>query len=782
MKKLVLLTVMMTYACGGAVSSVDPNWQPPNAPIPNTSAFAKEKEEYRVMYYWLAQYDQQDVTIPKETVDYDAKEFASNEDVFRMWSMFSNRGRALADVKILQLDPKHFLLNNIDKDGKLHTKQINGSTAYDFVDEVSAAWWYGNFDYSKNPHYHRASVINRALIYSIADLIMLDSEHEKGNFNRTDFIGGNLIKFAIPYYEGKDQLPKIVQKSYETLLLKMFERAETWKITGIFGDMESQAAVGMYYTAKALDDHKLLIRAATRAEEVYTKMINGAGFENHENGADMVYQGIYMFFASWLLSATQADPDAADLYSFVIPYIDRACKFINYMTVVEPNSSSGQIRITGPSHFNVANNGSPRNMIWNSGIRSFLAGSGYSDQCKTRVFNQHEISYAAFPLTTSIAKMKTDLISFMKPSNFINNGNDSTNYQWAINYSNPETPSAGWAETHWGQDTSTIYTYTFYKPKLYATLMADKASNAKWTKYPYNFSNNFIEVLEDTHQSAANKKPWFIIGKSSSMHTIWHVGGLGWRNDESSTIAGFGGGAISSVSTIGPVIMGRERGNQTQPHTLSEWKIWATHHMAGADENGKYFGTARDRDLNRTVTKNGNQSVNVVVTGTIGPTNNKTAPNGSITGSVNYSREFDFDQQDGIAVESILNTNGLDQAKELYEIIPVYLYDDALNDIVANPTEKTVISFYKSGGWVTPTTSNTTNVTDIRLNRYGAPLYIHFATAQSVKLAATEMVQTTGHDRSHSRNILIDLLKNNGATVTLPLQVKINYTIDTTPP
>lgn len=149
---------------------------------------------------------------------------------------------------------------------------------------------------------------------------------------------------------------------------------------------------------------------------------------------------------------------------------------------------------------------------------------------------------------------------------------------------------------------------------------------------------------------------------------------------------------------------------------------------------------------------------------------------------MNYERKFTFNQSTGITVSSKLNTNATDQATELYEILPAYLYDDQLNDVSANPNEKTTISFYKSGTWVTASTTMTTGVTAIRLNRYNAPLYIHFATAQNMKLSPSEMVQTSGHERSHSRNIMIDLLKNNGSVVTLPTQVKIDYTIDTVAP
>lgn len=758
----------------------NPAWAAPSDPIPSTSGFPKTKDEYRVLYHWLARYKIQDVAVPQLSLDYNAADVVTDDDVFNMRAAFSNVGRQLANVTALQAESTSFLLENIDRNGKIYIKDNRGvNSIYDYLDTTAAAWWYKNFTYAKNPHLNRASVINRALITAIIELIMLDNDHENGKNLRTDYIGGSLIKIAVPYEAGKKLLPASVQQAFETLLMEMFVRGETLSLNTTFGDMEVQNALGLYFVAEAMDNNSLRTRAATRSQEIYQKMISGAGFEKHENGADVVYQGIYLFYAGWLLTASQSNSATASLYSWLIPYVDRGCKFLNYLTVVEPNSSSGAVRITGPSHFNVANNGSPRNMIWNFGHRGYLAGAMYgANQCKTRLFNQNGANYMLFPINSNISGMRNELQSFMSPTNYINNGSN----EWAINYASLDPADGEWTYLNWGRNESSVPTYSYYKQGFYSEMMTDLNNQAQWTKYPQKYSTNFIEVLEDTNEPVTNKKPWFIIGKSNNMHAIFHVGGLGWRNNESSTIAGFGGGAISSVSTVGPVIMGRERGNQTQQFTLSEWKIWPTHHMAGADENGGYFGTARDRDLNRTVTKNGNTSVSAVATGVIGPSNNKTAPNGSITGSVNYSRTLGFNQTTGISVTSVLNTNQADQATELYEIIPVYLYDDELNNITTNPEEKTVISFYKSGSWVTPSTTLTTGVTAIRLMRYNAPLYIHFSTAKSMKLSPSEFVQTVGHDSSHSRNIMIDLLGNNGATVTLPAQVSISYTMNTTAP
>ena len=772
------------------VNAVQTGWQVPAGPIPTSSAFyallsgkpAATQEAYRVLYHWLAHYQSSDFDLPKNGISYDAAFLASDENVFRLRSLLSNQGRNIPEPKIIQVASSNFLLNTIDVGGQTKMKITNGGPR-SFVEPISAAWHY-TWDYPGNPNYHNEALMHRGFVYAIADMINLDAINETTNtsVNRTDYLGGSLIRYAVPYAKGKSLLPPSVQQAYELILIKMFNRLQTWSLNGTFGDMEIQATVGMFYTAQALNNPTYYSQAAARAQFVYEKMISGAGFEKHENGADVVYQGIAQYFMGWLLSASQADPQAAPLYSWLINYMDRSCKYVNYMTLVEPPKAGATIRVTGPSHFNAANGGALRTFIWNNGFKSFLAGAFYSNQCKTFLQNQVGATYHQYPLSNTVAQFRTDLQSFLGTNGFVNNltAPDCTgNSAWSVKCSNPNVPTTNWGEDHWSTDTSYGYTYSYYKPNFYSGLMTDIAMNAIWNKFPQQQSSTYIEELQDINEPIANKKPWFVIGKSASMHTIWHLGGLAWRNS-ATNIAGFGGGALSSVSTVGPIIMGSERGNQDQAFSMSDWQSWPTHHLAGQDDMGLPFTNARDRNINRTVTKNGNQSVTAIATGLIGATSTYTNPGGSINGNVNYERQLTFDQQAGITVRSALNSDSTDQVKSLYEIIPVYLYDPALNDCATAPQECTTIEFRVNGAWVAPTTALMASVTDIKLNRYNAPLYIHFSSPRKVKLSPSEI--TLVREARHHRNLMIELVGNNGALVALPAKAEIQYIINTVSP
>ncbi len=259
------------------------------------------------------------------------------------------------------------------------------------------------------------------------------------------------------------------------------------------------------------------------------------------------------------------------------------------------------------------------------------------------------------------------------------------------------------------------------------------------------------------------------------------MGTLAWRNSDTN-IAGFGGGAISSVATpAGPMIIGADRGNQDSAFTLAEWKNWPTHHIAGVDSSGKYFGSARDRNLSRTVTQNGNTSIQAVITGKIGITDNPlTNPGGNIVGNVTYARTFGFDQTTGISVSSKISSNGTDKTTELYEIIPVYLYNSTFNNCTTTPTDCTAISFKSNGVWLNATNTLTKNVSTVRLTRLNTTLYINFSTVQNVKLNDTPIALF--REPQYYRNIMIDFLNNDGASVFLPTSKEILYTITGTPP
>ena len=772
------------------VATPDGGWTLPMSAIPATSAFypmltgmdTATRESYRVLYHWLAHYTATDFDLPRTEITYDANFFASDENTFRFRSAASNVGRTLTDggAKILQIPSSAFLLSNFDQAGKL---VIQRDSNYVIADPIAGAWFY-LWDYPGNPNYMLPKLMNRSFAYAIAAMVWLDNQHHLGKELRTDYAGGSLIRFAVPYSAGKALLPPVVQAAYEQILVKMFNRLNTWTLTKIFGDMEIQAAVGMYYTAKALGSQTYYTQAAARAQYIYEQMISGAGFEKHENGADLVYQGIAQYFMTWLLSATQADPQAEPLYGWLLPYIDRSCKYVNYLTYLDPVTGAKRNPLS-PSHYHAANGGGLGSSIWNSGYKSFLTGGMYSNQCRTLLQNQIGDTYIQYPLTETPAQMRTTIQSILGAGNYLNMASTDCNGtsgqgRWSVRCASTDVPTAPAAENHWTNDTTFHFNYLYYKPGYYAELKADLAANAAWNKFPHQFSTNYIEQFSDFNEPLANKKGWFVTAKSSSLHTIWHIGGLAWRNS-ATNIAGFGGGAISSVGTTGPIIMGADRGNQDNPFLITDWRIWPTHHIAGQDSSGKYFGNARDRELSRTVTQNGNQSVQAIVTGNIGVTSNPlTNPSGNIKGNAAYRRELSFSQTTGISVLSRITSNGTDTVTELNEIIPVYLYNTNFNDCALRPSECTVISLKVGSSWVAPSTSYTLGVTAIRLTRLNTSIYVTFSTQQSVKLSPSEV--TLAREPQHYRTLMIDLLGNNGSVVSLPASREITYTISTTAP
>ncbi len=767
---------------GGGVA-----WSLPSGPIPSTSAFhgllssvdQTTKESYRVLYHWVSQYSAADFDLPKTPITYNSSYLSNDENAFKVWSLFANRGRYLAHPKIIQVSSDKFLASTIDVGGKFI---VQNDSRYVFVEPISAAWHY-SWDYPGNPNFQRPELMHRAFAYAIPMMAVTDNAHHRGLSMRTDFLGGTLIRYAVPYFYGKHLLPGVVQQAYEQILVKLFDRARTWNLNGTFGDMEIQAAVGMYYVAEALNNPVYRGQAATRAQFIFERMISGAGFEKHENGADVVYQGIAQHFTSWLLTASQSNPQTAALYAWLHDYMTRSCKFLNHLTYLEPTPAGTRRRVTGPSHFNAANGGSIQTLIWNSGLKSFLGGSYYTNECRTLLHNQFSASYEQFPLSTSPNQMRTDLQSYMSATNYVNmiGTNCSGNDYWSVTCSNPSAPAfeaSATGQELWTTDTSFPYIFHHYVPGFYNSIQSDIVTNAQWNSFPHQRSSSFIEELEDVNEPDPLKKPWFISAKSNSLHTTFFLGGLAWRNS-ATNIAGFGGGAISSVATVAPIIMGSERGNQDQAFSINDWRVWPTHHFAGEDSSGKYFGNARDRNVTRTVSRNGNISIAATINGSIDAVSNPlTNPSGNITG-LSYQRVLSFNQSNGINVTTSISNPGNKQARELWDIIPVYLFSDTYNNCAINPEECTKIEFKVNGVWIIPGSALTSNVSSIRLSRYNTPLYIHFTGPKSVKLSPTEI--TLFREPRHHRNIMIDLHGNPGTVNALPNQIGVSYNITTSP-
>ncbi len=479
------------------------SWSLPTSPIPSSSAFyallsgmdSQTQESYRVLYHWLAHYSLSDFDIPKTEITYNTNFFTSDENTFKFRTLASNSGRNIIgdNGKILQVSSNAFLLSTIDANGQI---LIQRDSNYMFLEPIAGAWLY-LWDYPGNPYYQSTNLINRSFSYAIPAMIWLDNQHHKGLYQRTDFIGGSLLRYALPYSAAKSTLPAVVRQAYEYILIKMFNRANTWSLNTTFGDMNVQTAVGMYYVAKALGNADYYTTASVRAKYIYDTLVNTAGFEKHENGADLLYNHIAQYFTAWLLSATQVDTMAASLYSWLTPFMDRSCKFTNYLTYLDPVTTAKRNYIN-PSHFNAANGGGMNSVFWNSGFKSYLAGGMYSNQCRTLLNNQPADSYQQYPLTDSPSTMRTSIQSFLSSSSYSNsltndcNGSGGNN-RWSVRCTSTDMPTAPVAENHWTNDTSFQFNYLYYKSGYYSSLMSDITNNAQW--------NNSLQILLNSYKT-----------------------------------------------------------------------------------------------------------------------------------------------------------------------------------------------------------------------------------------------------------------------------------------
>ena len=115
---------------------------------------------------------------------------------------------------------------------------------------------------------------------------------------------------------------------------------------------------------------------------------------------------------------------------------------------------------------------------------------------------------------------------------------------------------------------------------------------------------------------------------------------------------------------------------------------------------------------------------------------------------------------------------GSNKVKKLFEILPVFLRNasDQSQGTITN------IDFYVNGAWRSATT-DPERVRRIRLDRFDGEVIIEFSKIVSVRLSSNDFYINQGkRSGTQIRNIMIDLLENEGSTVELTDQ-SIEYKI-----
>lgn len=192
--------------------------------------------------------------------------------------------------------------------------------------------------------------------------------------------------------------------------------------------------------------------------------------------------------------------------------------------------------------------------------------------------------------------------------------------------------------------------------------------------------------------------------------------------------------------------------------------------MSGITPDGRIFTTARYRPRweDREYLLNGD-TAQVTVYGAINDT--YTEQNNALPGDFQFVRRFLIEPR-GVTVESSFSSSDMNQAVELYETIPLFIRDAARQRNA--PYHK--IWFLSNGVWVeVDTTTPYENVQQVKVERFNGAVRILFETPQRVLLSD---VWVDGFQSGATcRNVMIDLLRNDGVPVTLPSQFTLRYRI-----
>ena len=691
-----------------------------------------------------------DFQVAIKSFSYNSSWTTSNDTLYHWWLAMN----ALPSEKEILMDPKYLLLSSIEgSDGKIHMRIGRG-----YYSVLGAAWW-ADFNYPGNPYYNNKAIKLRALIPAMVDMMMLTQAHEAGQYTRSDFAGGNLLMYAYAFYVGKDALPDNVQQAYATGMLSMMQDISKWGPTGIFGDMDGFAAVGMWYAAKALNSPTVTQEAENYTDRLIKRWFFNAGYMGHGNGYDPAYDGIDLYFYSWAERISGYQP--------LKKVLNKVLYLKEYLTVPDPDGYWN-----GPSHWATATSAPVSGDLW-GGYERDVSDAMISDHALPLVlgngvnlYNAHQQQLRAIPPDRSFMQQgqprNISIIDYLNNRNQIQSNDEGF------------VPSI-WGQGHWVETIPVIYMYDGYKPGFYNKLISLKNNNSPLLQAAFSRKGNFIKIFSNNVNYPDSCT--FVSTKLGGYGAIIHTGRLSNWGGATGVLSGLSGGALSTFWTpstgavINGVAGGYQNNNKDQQDTWNDWQEWSVNTISGVNGNGKPFSAARDRFPKAKSTVAGDStSATVIATGQIGSNidGGRTAPNGAIQGKVDYNRKFDINPS-GVTITSTISSDGADKIKELWEMIPVFLKQIGDNSSTAITLQ------INNGKWVSATSSLTQDVTAIQLKRFSGAVNITFTNPQSVKLSGIRTL--TYQVGVSTQNIMIDLLHSNGSTVAFPKQTSVTYTI-----
>lgn len=694
-----------------------------------------------------------------------------------------------------------------------------------------------------NPYYQQRAVALRAVIHAITATIryMQYAGQNLSGYERTDYIGGNLMTAAYVYELCKGVLPVHVQNAYENILFYIVERCWWLEARNTAGNMDMKCVAGLArcYNIfsqqsrkdKCLEATKRLLFGAVDGTPETTVFGVGLwlphGGISEGDSAETTYSGHSANLALEAYTLTKDDP----AWAFMETIVEGMLTFKIYQYFIDPDGyqdgPSGYAGRTGGSyvydqgteswrdtnaaaHFTVG-----RPLVTdlptavelvtaiNSAVTAWNTTHNIDDDCVlvqgTAAAHTGGASTTTITLTGSpdLSGVVFTTANDWRPWIWLNvNGGI-----WSLLSSADNTAKTVTGSVTVDIESGSAVDYRIEKgPLKYSATAADGSmwppENLYKTPAGFHAAQSALIAgsdasLDTPWQSTANHNVSFNDGDFWSYKNASGGREFGWFVESMTNPGrydGWIGGTIQEFWTrdTGTVIRARHDksggGGVAQNENTRVWDWideWATSHVWCVDNNGKRFSSVVSNNLTHTVTDNtGLATPQLVNAATFDFGVTSGFESGSgITGTITVTNTFTANS-DGLTHLVEVDHTGTDTISELWATIPVFLRDG--DQSMAD----TVIQYWDGATWRT-LTSTIVSVDDIRLGRdFGSGreyVWIRFAATQDVCRNGAIWVESYQGNGRYSI-IKADLLGYTGSGQSFPASASVQYSVTVTDP
>lgn len=641
---------------------------------------------------------------------------------------------------------RNFLLSAIETDTAIKRPLVYPEALMSFV----------TWDYPGNVFRDNRALKLRCFVTATINMLMIDDFLDKNPAAcRADWRAYQLIIMSMPYQGFKDELPAEVRQAYQEGLKKFARRMMSWGPKGEEPNLDMIIPVGLWYVSKACEDEAFSKEVENFARKMFTdpKYFHPAGYWVERGGLDTGFGGQANFFATWAALASD--------WPFAKEAVEKVYRLRAHLALPEPDGT-----VTGPAAFNTRLCSPVNSDQWSFGGRDNAA----------LMLTDEAACWVKMPAADALANaamLRAGEFKRQMAENPVKSGNGAPETPY-VYFPSEELPLQVWRLNmfeNWNFPASVNFAYEHYRKGAYAHLAKLESEKSPFLKFPFARDEKFVRDFSGA----------FVVAKNSNYGVVLHTGPTGKQDPNEGLLQytspmGFGGGQLSAFWTpaTGSVILGRRGGMvHGKPFDkIEEWRTWPIHAVTGCTAAGKAFSSA---SIQQPTVKSELKKESGVVTvgGTLAP--DQLFQGKVLDGTLNYTRVFKI-ESDGLSIESKITSTGQDSATELYETIPVYHRDAALQP-KATPT---VIELEIDDKWVPATENFQEKVTAVKLTRFDGAVKIKFDKKRRVKLSPSEWKDTVALSFASCRNVMIDLLPAGKAGEAIAFkEASVSYTIST---